>query len=237
MAASDLDREISSRTILEMSLHELNNDVLRVRAVVSALRASPTFTLMTAADREAIAALEEAAHRLQTRQQMVSELVVWMRLPEGSEPKHAALDLDRAVEGWITAEARHRDRIMHTRSSVPVVVRGSEAAIATILDNLVGNAVKYGARHVRLRVITTDGVVTLLCEDDGPGFGEGEIPHAFELGYRGPSQASCVPGTGAGLAGCELLAKWMSAEIHVANVPGGGALVSLAFPAIRTPEG
>ncbi len=35
MAASDLDREISSRTILEMSLHELNNDVSRLPAVVS----------------------------------------------------------------------------------------------------------------------------------------------------------------------------------------------------------
>ena len=157
MAASDLDREISSRTILEMSLHELNNDVSRLPAVVSALRTSPTFALMTAADREAITALEEAAHRLQTRQQMVSELVVWMRLPDGSEPKLAALDLDRAVEGWITAEARHRDRIMHTRSSVPVVVRGSEAAIATILDNVVGNAAQVrrparpapGGRHRR----------------------------------------------------------------------------------------
>ena len=79
--------------------------------------------------------------------------------------------------------------------------------------------------------IATDGTTTLLCADDGPGFGEGEIPHAFELGYRGPSQASRVPGTGAGLAGCALLAKWMSAQIDVANLSGGGALVSLTFPA------
>ena len=237
MAASDLDREISSRTILEMSLHDLNGDVARLPAVVSALRSSPTFALMTAADRAAITALEETGRRLQTRQRMINELVVWMRLPDGSEPKHAALDLDRAVEGWITAEARHRDRIMHTRSSVPVVVRGSEAAIATILDNVVGNALKYGARHVQLRVVATDRTTSLLCADDGPGFAEDEIPHACELGYRGPSQASRVPGTGTGLAGCALLAEWMSARIDVANLSGGGALVSLRFPAIRTPEG
>ena len=40
-----------------------------------------------------------------------------------------------------------------------------------------------------------------------------------------------MPGTGAGLAGCALLAKWMSAQIDVANLSGGGALVSLTFPA------
>ena len=162
---------------------------------------------------------------------MVNELVAWMRMPDGAEPNLAALDLDLVVEKWIVEEARHRDRIMHTRSSMPAVLRASQPAMATILDSVVGNALKYGARHVQLRVVATDGTTSLLCADDGPGFAEDEIPHAFELGYRGPSQASRVPGTGAGLAGCALLAEWMSARIDVANLSGGGALVSLRFPA------
>lgn len=97
-----------------------------------------------------------------------------------------------------------------------------------MVTNLLSNAVKYGgaAPTIRLRAEALDGVVTISCEDDGPGFPPDALDHAFDAFYRAPSTSPGVEGAGVGLYVVRRLARAMGGDAECRNAgPAGGAVV------------
>jgi signal transduction histidine kinase len=99
------------------------------------------------------------------------------------------------------------------------------------LGNLVDNALAHDAGSVGLSARPgANGLVELHVTDDGPGFPEEFVAHAFDRFTRA-DEARGRGGTGLGLAIVELIAQAHGGSAGAANRPEGGADVWLAVPA------
>lgn len=115
------------------------------------------------------------------------------------------VDLDQLVE---TVLADHRPAIKSKNINLAtnleqLSILGDKQKLATIVDNLILNAVNYcpprGQIHVELRQF--DGKVTLDVVDSGHGFDECDKARVFEAFYQGrESSHGHVKGTGLGLS-------------------------------------
>jgi signal transduction histidine kinase len=113
----------------------------------------------------------------------------------------------------------------------PLVANVDPLRVEQALTNLVDNAVRHGGGEVTLTAARYDGTVELHVLDEGAGFPDAFLAHAFERFSRAdPVRAD---GSGLGLAIVETIARAHGGEAHAANRSGGGADVWLALP-LRT---
>jgi PAS domain S-box-containing protein len=93
-----------------------------------------------------------------------------------------------------------------------------------ILDNLVGNAIRYsGNERVEVRGELSEGAVRLTVRDYGPGVASDEKERIFNLFYRGVT-GKRIPGTGIGLATVQKIARLYNGRTWVEDAPGGGSI-------------
>lgn len=117
--------------------------------------------------------------------------------------KTGSLRLDKIIEQTLTTiqlAARNR-RVRITGSLAPITVVGSEEAMATLVGNLVSNAIKFSPDGgvVNITLAREDGNALIDVIDDGPGIKPEESSRIFEPFFRG-STGKGVPGAGLGLA-------------------------------------
>lgn len=101
------------------------------------------------------------------------------------------------------------------------------------LDNLLANALRHSPDRalVTLTVTSRDGTATLAVADDGPGFPEDFLPHAFERFRRADSARARVDGgSGLGLSIVQTIAHAHGGSARAANRPQGGAVVEIEIP-------
>ncbi|HEX2111541.1 MAG TPA: sensor histidine kinase [Gaiellaceae bacterium] len=97
------------------------------------------------------------------------------------------------------------------------------------LANLLENALRCGDGSVRLFADEHDGHVRLRVSDEGDGFAEEVLPHAFERFSRADAARS-RGGAGLGLAIVDGIARAHGGTASAANAPGGGADVWISLP-------
>jgi len=117
----------------------------------------------------------------------------------------------------------------------PRPVEADPAALRRILDNLLVNAVRHtpGGGAVDVVVGFADGAVTLAVEDDGEGFPEPFLPHAFDRFARADtsrSRSGPHAGSGLGLSIVQALARAHGGDAVAANRASGGAVVTVRLP-------
>jgi signal transduction histidine kinase len=108
-------------------------------------------------------------------------------------------------------------------------VHADRQRLEQALSNLVDNALRYGARPVRLRAVAVNGVVELHVVDQGPGFPAPFVAHAFERFSR-PEGNRGQPGNGLGLAIVDAIARAHGGHAEATNAADGGADVALVLP-------
>jgi len=99
-----------------------------------------------------------------------------------------------------------------------------ETMYRQILDNLIGNAIRYaGDKQIEVRGERHGGKVRLSVRDYGSGVPDNEKERIFELFYRGTTGRELV-GTGIGLATVRKIAAIHNGNAWVEDAPGGGSL-------------
>ncbi len=118
------------------------------------------------------------------------------------------------------------------------VVEAEPVLLRQLLDNLVGNSVKYVAPGVvpHVRVSATplaDGFVEVAVLDNGTGIPDGQHERVFERFFR--AHAAAYRGTGLGLAICRRIVERHGGTIAAGPRPDGGSgtVVSFTIPAGR----
>jgi len=106
-----------------------------------------------------------------------------------------------------------------------------------VIDNLIGNAVKYspagGTVTVTAGVDHTDGAAYVTVTDDGPGIAPTDRDRIFSAFYRSSeAAASQIAGLGLGLYICWELVAAHGGSIEVGDAPGGGAAFTVRLPRI-----
>jgi signal transduction histidine kinase len=112
-----------------------------------------------------------------------------------------------------------------------VPVRVDSERIAQILDNLLGNALKYSAPEMPIQVtVTLQGAeVEVRVADHGIGVPEDERGRLFAPFYRA-STARHVPGNGLGLHISRRLAERQGGRLWLEASSGAGSVFTLALP-------
>jgi two-component system sensor histidine kinase SenX3 len=126
---------------------------------------------------------------------------------------------------------------MHVEYALPDTlppVLGDEPAIRRVLQNLVSNAIKYGASGgwVGISAQARGRDVQITIADRGIGIGAAEQPRIFEPFYRAPEViAAQIQGAGLGLSLVKRILDAHGGRIDVRSVPGQGSEFTVHLPA------
>jgi len=104
-----------------------------------------------------------------------------------------------------------------------------------VIQNLVGNALRYADSVVRVTCRLDGDSAVLLVEDDGPGIPEDQRSRVFEPFTRlDDSRTRSTGGYGLGLSIVNRIVFWFAGDIHVAKSADlGGAAFIMRWPKKR----
>jgi signal transduction histidine kinase len=116
-------------------------------------------------------------------------------------------------------------------SPLPVVL-ADRGEMVQVLQNLLGNAIKYGGRGARIHAeaVRRGDEWAVSVTDDGPGIEPRYHDRIFVLLQR-LHRNDEVEGTGIGLAICKKIVEGHGGRIWVESQPGDGARFTFALPA------
>jgi signal transduction histidine kinase len=178
------------------------------------------------APEELHAALTSAAEETDRLVRLAEDLLVLARADEGElqlrqEPVDARELLDAVARRFAAAGSP-------LEVDVPggLTVTGDRLRLEQAVGNLVDNALRYGAGTVRLAARRDEGGIALSVADEGAGFPPAFLPDAFER-FRRADAARARGAAGLGLALVQAVARAHGGLATAANLPGGGAVVTL----------
>ena len=141
--------------------------------------------------------------------------------------------LDAADDLWPLARARGAS-IETSIASEEALVRGDRSLVTRAIQNLVGNALKYGAPAAPVRIeVRIDGpMAELRVIDRGAGVPADQLPALFEPFRRleAPEGRAPEPGAGLGLAFVKRVVERHGGEVLADSVPGEGSSFGFRLP-------
>lgn len=125
------------------------------------------------------------------------------------------------------------------RIDSPLIVRGDEARLQQLFNNLFENSRRYTEQGGMLRISChgVGGEVAIELEDSGPGVPPDILPHLFERFVRAEtSRNRAHGGAGLGLAICRNIVEAHGGAITAAQAQLGGLLISVRLPRVQSLE-
>lgn len=147
------------------------------------------------------------------------------------------VDICRSLVGSRRASQNTHEIAFRTNAeSIPALL--DEDRIHQVIDNLVGNAIKYtdgGTVTLSLEEHNPEGDIRIQVSDQGLGIPAKERESLFTAFYRSRSaNESAVPGLGLGLYIVRELVEAHHGVISVDEAPGGGARFTIDLPRAAT---
>jgi len=129
------------------------------------------------------------------------------------------------------AAAKGLDLRLDLSCDLPLA-RADRDRIAQVLNNLLGNALKFTERgQVTVGAAASDAEVRIYVADTGPGIPEAEREHVFEKFHQVSDGLTTKPrGTGLGLAICAEIIASHGGRIWVDSTPGAGSIFHFTLP-------
>ena len=191
--------------------HDLQEPVrtIRIYAQLVSQRAGPE---MEPQSRSFLARIEDAATRMAS---LISALLGYSQIGGIGKRSHKAVNLEGVLDRVLVnldAQVRQTGAIV-THGALPMVWNDDDHMMQ-ILQNLIGNAIKYRGEHaprIHLTAIVENNEWLLSVRDNGQGFDPTKSAFIFEPFRRlhGPE----VQGSGIGLATCKRIVEIGSGRI------------------------
>jgi signal transduction histidine kinase len=236
-ATADLREQITARDEFMATVsHDLKSPLTFIKGMANLRRRRAVAVPETAPLVDALEQIETGAGRMA---QMLDELVDAGRLEAGRplELRRDMTDLVELARQTIAEYQQTTDRhVLHLQADVPDLVGiWDRVRLGRVLDNLVGNAVKYTPRGGTIEVRVDleqqpDRWAVLRISDSGEGIPESDLPHIFERFRRGRNVEGRIPGTGIGLSGVRSILEQHGGSIAVESAVGQGTTVTVRLP-------
>jgi two-component system, OmpR family, sensor kinase len=179
-------------------------------------------------EKELRAAIDSAAETTDRLTRIADDLLLLARAERGGlRLKTEQVDVMDVLED--VAGRFRTDRKISVAPGDPLVVPADRLRLEQALTNLVDNALRHGGGAITVSAVRENGTAELHVVDEGPGFGEGFLPQAFERFTRGDDGRE-GEGSGLGLAIVATVARAHHGSARAANAPGGGADVWISLP-------
>ncbi|MGH8280387.1 MAG: ATP-binding protein [Gammaproteobacteria bacterium] len=167
-------------------------------------------------------------HDLQDMEHMTNATLDFLRGLEVTETPQP-MDLMALLES-VQADAVETGQTVTLTGRVSETFHGRPQALKRCLENLVGNAVRYGKR-ADIRVEETPRAVIVRVQDAGPGIAEAQLDKVFEPYYRlDDSRSKELGGNGLGLGIARNIAVLHGGTLVLHNRPEGGLEAVLELP-------
>lgn len=195
-----LDRE--KLKMLAHISHELKTPLSSIKEGTGLLR-DGVIGPLTSNQTEVVAILDSNCLKLQQLIQNILDfnMAKARNAPPQVEPiRMDALILEVAEDHRTVMMARH---INLKAQLEPALVAVPAGQLKTVIDNLLGNAVKFtpDAGEIRITLVCKEGKASLSIEDTGPGIDEEDRPQIFLPFFQGKQKHfSSIKGSGLGLA-------------------------------------
>jgi two-component system, OmpR family, sensor kinase len=177
-------------------------------------------------------ALRSALVETERLSQLADDLLLLARTEDGSLPLRTertdvAAVFETVVRRFAT-RARESGRGVVIEPTTAIVLADANR-LEQALDNLVENALSYGAGDVLVFAESNEQWIDLHVADRGRGFDEAFLGRAFDRFSRA-DEARGEGGSGLGLSIVQLIAEAHGGRATAANRSGGGADVWLTLP-------
>ena len=180
--------------------------------------------------------LEVALRNVERMVEMIGNLLALARADRSSplevEPVDLAGALQDAIERANAAAVRRGVRLEMLPVPAGLRVLAEREAFGRLLDNLLGNAIKFNRSGGSVTVAARPGpgdAVTFEVTDTGIGIAPDERERIFERFYRGRG-AAATPGTGIGLALVRSVVLRHGGRIEVESALGQGSTFRVTWP-------
>jgi two-component system phosphate regulon sensor histidine kinase PhoR len=148
----------------------------------------------------------------------------------------------RQVADGLQMLARDRNvEISIDMPAAPLQVRGDRDELIRVFENLIENALKYGAVGKRVDVIgrresgAEGPEATIAVRDFGPGIAPEHLPRLTERFYRvDVVESRAQGGTGLGLALVKHVLNRHRSRLAIDSTPGKGAAFTARFPLVES---
>jgi signal transduction histidine kinase len=213
--------EAELRALLAMASHDLKSPLASVSAHVQMLH-EDYGTALGDGFRQDIAAIERGLRRMN---QLAQDLLDYARADHTLELTPVAL---RDIVGEaLTEHVTGPDQALVTLSGWWPTVEADAGLLRHVLDNLIGNAVKYAPAGATAQIeikahALADGGVRVEVADRGIGIPATDRPRIFDAFHRCANTGD-RPGTGLGLAICRRIVERHGGHIGADDNPGGGS--------------
>jgi two-component system OmpR family sensor kinase len=208
-----------------------------LRTPLTALRLQTQLLERATTDDDRLSAIAQLKAGIVRATHLVERLLALARVEPADgtvEPRASVLLNELAARAVAELEPAAADKeiALVLRATCPVFVAGFETGLASLVTNLLDNAVRYtpeGGRVELALALDADRAI-LTVTDTGPGIAAAERARVFDRFYRVPGTG--VQGSGLGLAIVKRVADLHHASVALDAGPGGrGLVVRVSFPA------
>lgn len=211
-------------------MHDLQNPISAIKGYANLV---PAFGELNERQDKYIVRIMVAVEEMS---ELVSRLLdaAWVdaNLPLALAPVDLAL-LTKASASGFTELAQKNKVTLHFDLADKVLVLADEKRLKQVINNLIGNAIKYSpdGGEVRIRIAQQNSEVEFSIEDQGLGIPAEHLPNIFDRFYRVPHETDHkIDGNGIGLSiGYEILKKH-KATLHVESRVGEGSRFYFILP-------
>lgn len=228
-------KELNDR-FLRTASHDLKKPVMLILDVARQIQEHcPPGTAMTEDNQSALSLLIESGEYMQ---QIISEFLDLGSMHSGQYPvSKITTDLGAIVRQAVARNsgyAKSKDMNLELKflSDLPLIIV-DETRIMQVLDNFIGNAIKFCPAKSRIVVTTKKSGAWLVCEvsDNGPGIADEDMDKLFvEYAKIQNRPTGKEKSSGLGLAICKELILLHDGEVGADNNPGGGARFWFRLP-------
>ncbi|MDR2476820.1 MAG: HAMP domain-containing histidine kinase [Treponema sp.] len=212
--------------------HDLKTPLASIKAYAEAIEDGIAKT--TAAGVSATGIIKAKADRLES---MLSDLIEFVRMDTGewrSRLKNTNLSafLRQSAKLFaLDSEMLHHEFRYNSTLPDTVFVLMDERLVQRALENIVNNAIRYtpDGSVISLNAVLAGDVVHLVISDNGPGIDEADLPHIFEMFFRGSSSRR-EQGMGMGLPVVKWVTDWHAWGISVSSEKGTGVCFTITIP-------
>ena len=219
---------------MAMLAHELRNPLSAISAAVQVLEAS------NGQDALALRARSIIGRQVHHLARLVDDLLDVSRVVTGKIAlERCAIDFADLVHRAVVACGERLQGQQLEVSAQPVWVEGDLVRMEQIVNNIVGNAVKYtpAGGSIRVRVAVEGGDAVLRVEDNGFGIAPELLPRVFDLFVQGERTLDRAQGgLGIGLTLVRRLVALHGGTVAAArDGPGRGRVFTVRLPKVSMP--
>ena len=218
-------------TFLQTVSHELKTPLTAIREGADLMHENVVGDL-NAEQMEVLEIINQNTYLLQNQLESLLDfnLALTMDEPYPQVPVNIKQVMEKIIDKLHLILKSRAISIVH--DTPPARIIGNQAQLETLFENIFTNAIKFSPPDSRIMVRTdvSDDGITVVIEDDGPGFNEKEVDQVFKPFFQGEKSPNThIKGTGLGLSIAKRYVDLHGGEIEVTNT-GSGAAVKVVLP-------